>query len=295
MSAGALTALVAERLRDWEDQDEPALRAERTRELEALLAGPDKLEIIAALPAGMMDFAFGLPTFQQWMRAEPRAAADWMSSHPDISEARLLTLLQNWGAKNHDERDAYLVGLPQDAWQQKALAAASNLAMSSDPVAAIALAARMTADGRRTGLLELATVGWAKRDPAAATQWVNQVNDAALQQPLAGSLAVAYAEIDPVLAAQWAIRAVRPGAVLDRTLAEIAGAWAQYEPTAVAEWVARFPAGTGRQMAVGNLMNTWGNRDRVAATAWVRMLPDDGLRSQATTLLAALPDRSVEN
>jgi len=81
--------------------------------------------------------------------------------------------------------------------------------------------------------------------------------------------------------------ALRPGAVLDRSVAEIARAWARLDPTAAGAWVAHFPAGIGRQMALGSLLNIWGNQDRVAATAWVRALPDETLHTQAVDFLAA--------
>jgi hypothetical protein len=106
-------------------------------------------------------------------------------------------------------------------------------------------------------------------------------------------LASAYGEIDPVLAAEWALHAVKPGAVLDRAIAEIASAWAKNEPAAVAAWVMNFPDSVARQQVMENLVNVWANRDRVAAEAWVKTLPDTQWRKQANALLAALPSQAV--
>ena len=291
LSPTARTALVAARLRAWSDDDDPERRDQRTQELETLLGqgGPgeiaDRLKTIEALPAALMNFAFGLPSFQQWMLADPKAAADWMSSHPGIAEARLLTLVQNWGQKNRDELRLYLGGLPEGGWKQKVVVAASYAALPDDPVEAITWARQMNPGGPQTGLLEMSTVEWAKCDPAAAVRWVGQVSDPALREHLIGSLAAGFADADPDLAAAWVMEAVRPGAVLDRSVAEIARAWARRDPTAVGAWVAQFPAGEGRQMALGNLLNIWGNFDRAAATAWVQGLPDEILRTQAAELL----------
>lgn len=293
LSTTALTKVVTQRLRDWEDQDEPALRAERTHELEKLLAGADKLDVIAALPPELRDFAFGLPTFQQWMTTEPEAAANWMREHPEISEARLFTLLKNWGEQDRAAMQAYVSATPRGAWQQRALAATSHLALADDPVAAISWARQMTPDGRRTGLLALATVDWARCDPVAAAQWVNQLSEDAVREPLLGSLAVAYAETDPMLAAEWALHAMRPGAALDRSVAEIAGAWAKEEPTAVAAWVMKFPDGIARRQVMENLVPIWANRDRLAAEAWINALPDAQWRRHGTALLAALPNQTA--
>jgi hypothetical protein len=292
LSPTALTALVAARLRAWSDDDDPELRDQRTLELETLLGqgGPgeiaDRLKTIEALPAGLMNFAFGLPSFQQWMFSDPRAAADWMSSHPGISEARLLTLVQNWGQQNRDELRLYLAGLPEGGWKQKVVVAASYAALPDDPVEAITWARQMHPGGPQTGLLEMGTVEWAKCDPAAAARWVGQVSDPALREHLIGSLAAGFADADPDLAAGWVMEAVRPGAVLDRSVAEIVRAWARSDPTSAGAWVAQIPAGEGRQMALGNLLNIWGNQDRVAAMSWVRGLPDEALRTQAEELLA---------
>ena len=293
LSSTALTGLVAARLRAWTDEDDPELRDQRTEELETLLGRggqgeiADRLRIIEALPADLMDFAFGLPSFQQWMFSDPKGAADWMSSHPGISEARLLTLLQDWGQKNRDELRLYLAGLPEGEWKQKAVVAASYAALPDDPVEAITWARQMNPGGPQTGLLDMATVEWAKCDPAAAARWVSQVFDPALREHLMASLAIGFADTDADLAAGWVLAAVRPGAVLDGSVAEIARAWATRDPLAAGTWVAHFPAGEGRQMALGSLLNIWGNQDRVAATAWVRALPDETLRTQAVEFLTA--------
>ena len=81
-----------------------------------------------------------------------------------------------------------------------------------------------------------------------------------------------------------------PGAVLNRSVAEIAWVWAMREPAAAMAWVAQFPEGQARQMALGNVMNIWGNRDRAAALTWIESLPKGPLQTEAAAdLLTALP------
>jgi hypothetical protein len=290
LSKEALTALVLARLREWEDQDDSELRPQRMQELDALLDGTNMLEIVQELPPTLMDYAFALPSLHQRLMSDPKAAADWMSSHTNISEAHVFTLVHDWEQKDPEEMQQYLAGLPEGEWKQTVMAAASNEALSSDPVEAIVWAEQMSPGERQTGFLEMAATDWVKRDPDAAAQWVGRVNDPALREQLVGALAIGYADIDPVQAAECAIQSVQPGAVRDRSVAEIAWVWAMREPVAAMAWVAQFPEGPARQMALGNVMNIWGNRDRAAALTWLEGLPAGSLQTEAATdLQTAVP------
>ena len=95
---------------------------------------------------------------------------------------------------------------------------------------------------------------------------------------------------DPAQAADCVLQSLRPGDVLNRSVAEIAWTWATREPTAAITWVAQFPEGPARQMALGNVLGIWGNRDRIAALAWIESLPKGSLQTEAAAdLLATLP------
>ena len=290
LSREALTALVVARLREWEDQDDSELRPQRMQELEALLDGTNMLEIVQELPPNLMDYAFALPLLRQKLMADPKAALDWMSSHTNISETHLLTLLHDWGQTNRDEMRQHLAGLPEGEWKQKVMATASGEALSSDPVEAVVWATQMNPGERQTGLLEMAATEWVKRDPDAAAQWVDRVNDMALREQLAGALAIGYADIDPVKAAEALVQSFPPGEVLNRSVAEIAWVWAMREPATAMAWVAQFPEGPARQMAMGNVMNIWGNRDQAAALTWIEGLPKGSLQTEAAKdLQTAVP------
>ena len=280
-------------LREWEAQDDSESRPRRLQELDALLNGTntiDLFEIVQELPPNLMGFAFALPSLQQRMMADPKAAADWMSAHTNISETQTLTLVHHWGQKDREEMRQYLAGLPEGQWKQAALAAASNDALSGDPVEAITWARQMDPGEQQTSFLQMAAQEWAKRDPEAVVQWMGQVNDPALREQLAGALAVGYAALDPAQAAGWLIQSVPPGEVLNRSLGEIAWTWAMREPAAAGAWVLRFPEGPARQMALGNLMGVWGNRDRASALDWIEGLPGGSLQTEAALdLLETIP------
>jgi hypothetical protein len=226
VSAKAMRAFVAERVGDWEADDNPELREQRTRELESTLARnggtiADRLRLIETLPDRLMNFAFGLPSFQEWMFSEPIAALDWMRAHPGISDARVLSLFQDWAQHDPAALAQYLEQLPEGAWRQKAMLIATYASLSDNPAAAITCARQLNPDDQRNGLLQMATIEWARREPAAAGRWVEQVRDPTLRTPLLGSLLIGYAEFAPDLAAQWASESLPPGKILEGTVAEI--------------------------------------------------------------------------
>jgi hypothetical protein len=290
LSRDALLASVLVRLREWDDHDDSKLRPERIREIDALLKGTNMLEIVQELPSNLMGYAFASPSLREKLMSDPKAALDWMSSHPNVSQSQLLTLLHDWGRENGEEMQQYLVNLPEGEWKQQVLATASNEALSSDPVAAITWATQMNPGAQQTAFLAMAATDWAKRDPNAAVQWVEQVNVPALREQLFGSVAAGAANIDPLQAADFVIQSVPPGEVLDRSIAGIVWTWAMQDPSAAGAWVSRLPEGQTRQTGLLNLMNIWGNRDGAAATAWVEGLPQGSLQTQAAEdLLAALP------
>ena len=290
LSKDALSALVLAKLREWNDDDEPALRSQRLQELDALMNGTNMLEIVQELPPDLMGYVFALPSLRQQLMSDPKAALDWMSCHTNVSGPQLLTLIHDWGQKDQQEMRQYFAGLPEGEWKQAVMATASNESLSSGPAEAIALAMQMNPGQQQTGLLEMAATEWAKRDPEAVEQWVNQVNDPDLRQQLAGSLAIGYAELDPGQAMDWALQSLPPGQVLDQSLAEIAWTWAMRDPATAGTWVAQFPEGQARQMALENLVNVWGNHDPTAALDWIESLPEGPLQTEAATdLLAAVP------
>jgi hypothetical protein len=80
----ALAYEAAQVLQQWQSEDTPGLREERSRALDRLLQGADLQAVLDRLPPDVLGFALGLPVFQSWMDSQPAAAADWMSRHPDI-------------------------------------------------------------------------------------------------------------------------------------------------------------------------------------------------------------------
>ena len=221
-----LVDTIAASLRAWEDNDDPDKRDERIASLDRLISDngqrpmAERLDLIAALPPSLMDFAFGLPSFQQWMLAEPVAALDWMRLHPAIADARVLTVFQHWMEHDPEQLRHYIAELPDSEWKQHALSAASYAVLPSDPSTALGWAKQMQPGASRLGLLDLATTEWARRDPLAASRWLGDAGDFGLREQLTGALAVGFADSDPITAAQCVLSSLPSGRVLDRSIAE---------------------------------------------------------------------------
>ncbi|MFT3784424.1 MAG: hypothetical protein QM790_20630 [Nibricoccus sp.] len=249
-------ALLSSKLLALFEDETPDARERRILEIERVLDNlcrdriSARLDVIASLPFELVDLSFGLPSFQQWMLANPREAAAWMSSHPAISEARLLTLFQHWGENDRNGLGQYLSSLPEGPWKQKAVSAASYEALPNHPTEALTCAAQLDDDGQQTSLLKLATIEWAKRDPVEASRWVSRVNDLALRDHLLSSLALGYSETDPSLAGDWSLTAIKSDALRTETILDIATSWLVRDKTAALDWIKRLPGSLAQAIEV---------------------------------------------
>lgn len=293
-SLDALAASAAEELRQWKEEDDPALRDKRAKEMETLLEGANPKDIVEKLPPDVMDFALGLPFFQNWMTLKPEEAADWMGRQTDTSETRVTKLVHDWEQKDSAGIDQYVAELPAGDWKQKILTVATHDALARDPREAIEWADQLNPGPVQTGLLQTAATNWAEKDPQGAMQWVNAAGDSPLKDQLAASVAAGYANTNPTEAVHYAMATVQSDDLLDRSVADITRTWAGHDPAGVGAWLEQFPETDGRQMALEGLINVWGNSDRKAATAWVNCLPEGSLRKQAADLLATLPNASSQ-
>ena len=284
-----LPALILARLRAWDDDDNPALRAARIQELDRLVSNADPFEILQALPSNLTGYALALPSLRQKLMSDPPAALNWMSSHPN-AQSQLLTLLHDWPQTNREAMQQFLSSLPEGSWREKVISTAANEALSTDPVAAITLAIQMQPGPQQTAWLEMAVKDWAQSDPDGAYQWASQVTDPGLREQFIGSLAVGAANADPSPAADFAVRALPPGSALNGSVSEIVWTWALQDPAGAGAWLSQLPDGDLRQAALASLLNVWGNHDAEAATAWVEeMPPGPGQIQAARQLLSALP------
>lgn len=276
--------LVLATLQAWDEDDRPALREERMKELAALLSGTNALEVIENVPANLMGYVFAVPSVREQLAANPQAALDWMSQHPNV-QGQLQTFLHDWGQSDRNTMQQTIGALPDGPWKEQVMAAAANEAMTSDPASAVAVARQMNVAPQQNASLDMAMTEWAKWDPIAAAQLADQTGDAAELQQLLKDIATGVAIGNPQQAAEFALQSITDPQTLNASLGNIAWAWALQDPASTSAWLAQLPEGDARQAALQNLMSVWGNHDPEAATTWVEALPNGTLQSQAASAL----------
>lgn len=284
------TEVVLAKLRAWDDDDRPDLREQRMQQLAALLDGTNAWEIIGKVPANLMGYVFAVPSVRERLLADPAAALDWMSQHPNV-QSQLQTFLQDWSQSDKTVMQLTINDLPGSAWKEQVVTAAANEALTTDPATAVALAKQMAVAPGQNPWLDMAMTEWAKQDPYAAAQSANQSGDAALQQQLFKDVTVGLASSNPQQAADFAAEFITDTKTLNDSIGEISWAWALQDPASASTWLGQLPEGMAQQTALQNLMQVWGNHDPNAATTWVESLPAGTLQTQAASDLLPVVSR----
>jgi len=290
--ASALAVAAGEKLRQWDNDDDPKFRDQRLNELAALLRGADLNRVASMLPDDVLDFALGLPIFKAWIDSHPEQSAAWMSRRADIPEVRVATLIHDWEQSDVAGIEHYFDSLPDGEWRQKILTVIARDSLRGDPSQAIQWADQLDAGPVQTGLLQTAVTNWAGQDPQGAMRWVGAVEDPGLKDQLAASLAVQYARTDPTAAVKYAISEIQSDDLLNGSIANIASVWGQEDPAEAAAWLEQLPEGDARRMAVAQLVNEWANSDPGATAAWISQLPAGPLRDQAAGSIEMLATAS---
>jgi hypothetical protein len=289
-----LASIATAQLREWQNEDNPKLRDLRANDLAALLRGADLRQVADLLPADVLDFALGLPVFQNWMASNPSDAARWMSHHPSTAETRVSTLIQNW---NHTDAAAvrkYAEELPAGAWRQEVVAVIARQTLKTDPKEAIEWADDLSPGPVQTGLLKTAITAWGHTDLQTAAAWVSQIGDPVLKDQLTESLAVTYADANPEAAINFAVESLQTPAFQANAIADIAAVWAARAPERASQWTEQLPEGDVRRMALSEVIHAWGAHDPSAVAGWIDGMPQGSMRDEAIHFFETLTDRPAD-
>ena len=182
-----------------------------------------------------------------------------------------------------------------------------------DPAAATGLADQFKDQEREDYMRHLAQA-WTAIDPQAALAWATQLTDVEERQATVQKVCLIRAEADPAdaismtensdvgdqkdvitenLAMQWATKDLSAaltwaqsqpaGDHRDQVIGRIAFIESQSDAAAAARMVVQqIPPGTAQTEAAMSVLHQWGQKDLVAAKAWVDQCPAGDLRSRAT-------------
>jgi len=124
----------------------------------------------------------------------------------------------------------------------------------------------------------MAATTWVTSDPAAATAWVDSLEDLPLKNQLTLDLASTWASIDPVAALDYA-RSRSEHALQHETLREVFGSWAQVDGPALDQWLAGQPADETSDLARIELATTRFANDPAAALATAAAIASEETRT----------------
>ena len=129
--------------------------------------------------------------------------------------------------------------------------------------------------GSPWGVMHSVTSVWARKDPAAAAEWV-------LQSPAGGysvsSVAQEWANVDPTSAAKWLDR-IPEGKSRDSAIQGFIQAVDDTDPAGAAEWAQTISDTNQRENSIGNLFRKWASFDPKSAENWLRSA--QGISDQA--------------
>jgi hypothetical protein len=114
----------------------------------------------------------------QWGHTDPNAAGRWLAGFKDPEEIRagVEPLIRAWGAMEPNEAADWLDRLPAGTARDAGASALVGILTSWDPEAAISYSETISDPEQRAGLIIQTAKAWKRKNPAAATQWIQASN-----------------------------------------------------------------------------------------------------------------------
>ena len=229
---------------------------------------------------------------ETWSAVHPDAAARWLVGDgarfldPAAVAAPLLRALAQWSAFDPEAATKFAADQPPDRGPvTRSLGLAGRAWGQKDPQAALAWARALPAtDQRRGSIIQSVWQGWTEQNPAQAASALGPqlFNGGRLYADLAGTVAKAWAGVDPGASAQWAVT-LPPGSARRNALYQVAVTWTQTDPAGASRWAGSLPAGNTRLEIWREIVGSWADADLDAAGAWLGALPQGRDHDEAVT------------
>lgn len=119
-----------------------------------------------------------------------------------------------------------------------------------------------------------------KDGAAAATAWVNGLEDGSLKGTAMDEVAERYVRSDPTAAAVW-VEQFADQEYATRAVAEVGRKWAEREPLAAVTWLDELPDGPGQKAGLNGAFGDWEDKDPIAAGEYLLSMPQSPKRDSA--------------
>lgn len=128
---------------------------------------------LATLPAAEGDKYLGAIA-GRWANRNPSEAAAWLTTQPegDGRKEAMGSVMGSWSETEPEKASAWLVTQPTGGSKDTGIVTLANSQVKSDPEAALTWAATINDPTTRSLQLKANVRQWARRDNAAASQWV---------------------------------------------------------------------------------------------------------------------------
>lgn len=133
--------------------------------------------LVSKMPPGDDQNAAAMRVAAAWATTDPHAASEWAMQFPDARHRSLACryIAQNWSRNDPAAARAWSMSLPAGEEQQEAFSGMTEALINDHPEKASEFAPLLTHPEYRYRRIKQVAESWSKRDPAAASQWLQRV------------------------------------------------------------------------------------------------------------------------
>ena len=179
-------------------------------------------------------------TLDAWMREDKDEAASWLRGQPVETQREAVKGLRSHVSTLDSKSLASFASTVDPAVQPELWSMGVNAAANRDPADALNFLPHVKEDDRPQSYQTIATA-WTKKDPEAASGWVDQLPGGPDKDKAIVGLAGAIGEKEPDSAAIWA-STISDEATRAATTQRFAADWLKRDPEAAAQWIQQSPA-----------------------------------------------------
>lgn len=245
------------------------------------------LALVKELPGGSTSESAYQQIAWRWAQTDPRAAADWLSANlPENNRWAFNQVIWNWSRTDPEAALDWAAKMPDSRSEQRdqMLGQALSSYSRNNPTAAVQYFEKLPTEQQKNSIGML-TSGWAYRDPAAASRWLDGLKDEGTRSNGAASIASTWGQRDPVAAARW-LETIPAGNTRDSAVSAFAFSAVQTDPSGAMAWAQTIGDNGRREGAVTNVFSNWARKDRDGAAQWLNSTNlDDQTKKRLSPML----------